>query len=92
MMAANNGHVNCIRVLNASGAGISKQDRYDVTGALVSASSKECLDCVKELLEAGSGSNMIDPTIYILEPVVSSCWPSSPGDFTSKAKLLPSTI
>ena len=62
MMAANNGHVNCILVLNASGAGISKQDRYGVTGALVSASSKECLDCVKELLEAGSGSNMIDLT------------------------------
>ena len=27
-----------------------------------------------------------------LGPVVSSCWPSSPGDFTSKAKLLRSTI
>ena len=39
MMAANNGHVNCIRVLNASGDGISKQDRYGVT-ALMSASSK----------------------------------------------------
>ena len=30
--------------------------------------------------------------IYNLDPVLSSCWPSSPGDFTSKAKLLPSTI
>ena len=27
-----------------------------------------------------------------LDPVVISCCPSSPGDLTSKAKLLPSTI
>ena len=27
-----------------------------------------------------------------LDPVVNSCCPSSPGDLTSKAKLLPSTI
>ena len=39
-------------------------------------------------------SDYSKPTIYIpnLDLVVSTCWPSSPGDFTSKAKLLPSTI
>ena len=33
-----------------------------------------------------------DQRYTYLDPVVSSCCPSSPGDFTSKAKLLPSTI
>ena len=54
-----------------------------------------------QVLNSNSTSGQQDPrmylcesTIYIpnLDPVVSSCWPSSPGDFTSKAKLLPSTI
>ena len=54
MMVANNG-------LIASGAAISKQDRYGVT-ALMSASARGCLDCVKELLKAGSESNIIDLT------------------------------
>ena len=41
-----------------------------------------------------SSKYLLRSMIYIpnLDPVVSSCCPSSPGDFTSKAKLLPSTI